>query len=423
MLEQLLVDTKRASLILADSSVHQRNQVLRDMATILLQHEDLIMKANQRDLDDAADRNLSPSLMKRLSLSHSSIQSLAAGLERVIAVPDPLSAGTRKIRPNGLILEEIRVPLGVIALIYESRPGVTIEAASLAIKSGNAILLRGGSEAQHTNQLLHSLWVDALDRTHLPKELVVHLVDPDRQLVESLMHLRGLDLLIPRGGPALIERVTKNATVPVIATGVGNCHLYIDKDADIEMGLRIFQDSKLGNPAVCNAIETLLVHQSQIAFVKEAYRRLQPFALQWHSDESLQEVLPEAVLADERDWQNEYLGPAIATRLVVDVDEALSHIAQYGTGHSEAIVTENYHTARYFLRRVDAAAVYWNASTRFTDGGEFGLSAEVGISTQKLHIRGPMGLEALTTTKTLGIGAGHTRDFFRGSAHSSTHES
>lgn len=287
-----------------------------------------------------------------------------------------------------------------------------MEAASLALKSGNAILLKGGREAVHSNAILVDLWGRALAQAGLPTDAIIGLADPDRVKTRQLMHLTGLDLLIPRGGPELIRMVNEEATVPVIATGVGNCHLYVDERADLEMALAVLQDSKMGNPAVCNAVETLLVHRSiKDRFLPAAKTLLDSHQVIWHGDSEVRAMIADAVPANESDWTDEYLSPQIACRIVSDVEEALAHIGKYGTGHSESIVTNDAQVGQQFLARVDAAVVYWNASTRFSDGGQFGLGAEVGISTQKLHARGPMGLEALTTTKTVAVGSGQTRDF------------
>jgi glutamate-5-semialdehyde dehydrogenase len=289
---------------------------------------------------------------------------------------------------------------------------VTVEAGGLAIKSGNAIILRGGKEARASIQSLAEAWRKALEASGLPADVIQCLDDPDRRLPEALMHLQGLDLLIPRGGRGLIETVVKEATVPVIETGIGNCHLYVDRDADLEMGLSLLVDGKLGNPAVCNALETLLVHRAVAAeFLPLAAERLGREGVVFHGDEAALALVPSMEPAQESDFADEYLGLEIAVKVVGDIDEALNHIRRYGSMHSEAIVTDSYRIGQAFLDQVDAACVYWNASTRFSDGFEFGLGAEVGISTQKLHARGPMGLEALTTWKTIAYGHGQTRDF------------
>lgn len=412
MLEEMLTRGRRAQdgLRLADG--RQRNQVLAEMERLLKERTSAILAANQTDLARASSHGVSGPLLKRLALTEKKLAELADGLKVVRNLPDPLGQGMGQWQlDNGLRLERIRVPLGVIGLIFESRPGVTVEAAGLTVKSGNALLLRGGREALNSNRVLAELWQEALRHAGLSPYAVQLIEDPDRQYALGLMHLKGLDLLIPRGGAGLIQTVVKEATVPVIETGVGNCHLYVDKHADVEMAVHILRDGKVGNPAVCNALETVLVHQDvKRAFLTKAWQALQEDGVIWHGDEEVQRILPQAVSATEDDWAKEYLSLDLAAKVVSGLEEAIEHIGRYGSSHSEAIVTDSYPVGRAFCDRVDAAVVYWNASTRFTDGFQFGLGAEVGISTQKLHARGPMGLEALTTTKVLAWGNGQTRD-------------
>ncbi|PSR20495.1 MAG: glutamate-5-semialdehyde dehydrogenase [Sulfobacillus acidophilus] len=412
MLTEFLTAGRRAQRSLSQVSAADRDQLLIHMAILVESHQDRILEANRIDLTTATQSGLDDARLARLALSPTKLQALAQGLRTVAQLPDPLGRGTRWTLPNGLALEQVRVPMGVIGLIYESRPGVTIEATSLALKSGNAIILRGGREAQQSNQALASLWHQALQHVGIPSEAVQLLTDPDRNLALQLMHLQGLDLLIPRGGSSLIRTVVDEATVPVIETGIGNCHLYVDRQANLEMAVKILLDGKIGNPAVCNALETVLIHRDiKDAFIPQAVKTLEPYGVTWHGDAEVTNLVAQAVLATESDWAEEYLGLHLAARVVADFDEALEHISRYGSGHSEAIVTDHYPTGQQFLKSVDAAVVYWNASTRFSDGHEFGLGAEVGISTQKLHARGPMGLEALTTWKTVAYGDGQTRDF------------
>jgi glutamate-5-semialdehyde dehydrogenase len=412
MLTESLTAGRTAQRFLSQASAKDRDRLLMQMAIQVESEQDDILEANRIDLNAAEHNGLDSARIARLALSSAKLQGLAQGLRTVAQLPDPLGRGNRWTLPNGLILEQVRVPMGVIGLIYESRPGVTIEATSLALKSGNAILLRGGREAQQSNQALANLWHQALAHVGLPPEAVQLLTDPDRNLARQLMHLNGLDLLIPRGGASLIRTVVDEATVPVIETGVGNCHLYVDREANLEMAAKILLDGKMGNPAVCNALETLLIHRDiKDAFIPLAAATLEPYGVVWHGDAEVTHLIPQAVPATESDWAEEYLGLHLAARVVDNFDEALEHINHYGSGHSEAIVTNHYPTGQQFLNRVDAAVVYWNASTRFSDGHEFGLGAEVGISTQKLHARGPMGLDALTTWKTIGYGYGQTRDF------------
>ncbi len=411
-LQAMLTKAQRAQRRLARVPMQVRNQALAVMARILREDAAEIDRANQVDLARAEQSALAPGLIKRLALTPTKVEGLARSLESLIGLADPIGRGEgRRVLPNGLILETIRVPLGVIGLIFESRPGVTVEAGGLAIKSGNAILLRGGREAQGSIRALSEAWHRALREVGLDEDLVQCLEDPDRRLAEGLMHLTGLDLLIPRGGQGLIATVVREATVPVIETGIGNCHLYVDADADLAMGLRVLVDGKLGNPAVCNALETLLVHRSVAPeFLPRAYDRLSQHGVVFHGDPASRALVPDMLIADEADYREEYLGLEIAVKVVDSLDAALEHIERYGSKHSEAIITQSYPSGQAFLERVDAACVYWNASTRFSDGFEFGLGAEVGISTQKLHARGPMGLEALTTWKTIAYGEGQTRD-------------
>ncbi len=412
MLEQNLLKAKEAGTALAQTKTAQRNDILTVMAGLIRERTPVILQANQLDLVHAEESGLDTPRANRLKLSPDKLASLTSGLLTVAGLPDPLGGGRRWTLPNGLVLEQIHVPLGVIGLIYESRPGVTIEAVSLALKSGNSILLRGGREAQHTNRVLADLWQEALKSIGLSPSAVQLLDDPDRSLARELMHLSGLDLLIPRGGASLIRTVVEEATVPVIETGVGNCHLYVDAAADLDMAVKILLDGKMGNPSVCNALETVLIHEDvKDAFLPRASEVLRQYGVAWHGDAAVLDLVPGAVLATEEDWLTEYLGLHLAARVVGSLDEAIEHIRRYGSSHSEGIVTNHYPTGQRFLAAVDAAVVYWNASTRFSDGNEFGFGAEVGISTQKLHARGPMGLDALTTIKTVAFGSGQTRDF------------
>lgn len=411
MLDTLLHKAQSAQAALAPLSSQRRNHLLIAMADQVSFQSDQILKANHDDVDRARQDGLDGPRLARLGLSESKLKALSTGLRELAQIQDPLGRGDRWTLANGLILDRVRVPLGVIGLIYESRPGVTLEATALALKSGNAILLKGGREALATNQELVELWRSTLTREGLPQDLVQLISDTTRTAARELMHLTGLDLLIPRGGASLIRTVADQATVPVIETGVGNCHLYVDQHADLEMALKILLDGKMGNPSVCNALETVLIHQAITdAFIPRAVEMLKPYGVIWHGDQDVLARIPEALAAQESDWADEYLDVHIAAKVVDDLDQALGHIQRYGTRHSESIVTEHYPTGHQFLSRVDAAVVYWNASTRFSDGHEFGFGAEVGISTQKLHARGPMGLEALTTWKTLAYGTGQTRD-------------
>lgn len=408
----MLSQAKAAQKALALAPGRERNRVLLAMADLLVEETEAVMAENRRDVEAAGQEGLSGPLLKRLELTPKKLSELAEGLRQVARLPDPLGRGEgRRQLDNGLKIEVVHVPLGVIGLIFESRPGVVVEAAALTVKSGNAVILRGGHEAQRSNQALVQLWRRALGSVGLPEDAVQLVPSTDRQYVEGMMHLRGLDLLIPRGGAGLINRVVHEATVPVIETGVGNCHLYVHRAADLNMAAHILRDGKVGNPAVCNALETLLVDRAiKEQFLPLAWETLRDDGVVFHGDEETRALLPDALPATEKDWAEEYLSLDLAVKIVDGLEEALAHIARYGSGHSEAVVTNDYAVGQAFLDSVDAAAVYWNASTRFTDGFQFGLGAEVGISTQKLHARGPMGLEALTTVKTIAYGQGQTRD-------------
>ncbi|MCL6563357.1 MAG: glutamate-5-semialdehyde dehydrogenase [Firmicutes bacterium] len=412
MLEGMLSQAKAAQKALALAPGRERNRALLAMADLLVEETEAVMAENRRDLEAAGQEGLSGPLLKRLELTPKKLSELAEGLRQVARLPDPLGRGEgRRQLDNGLKIEVVHVPLGVIGLIFESRPGVVVEAAALTVKSGNAVILRGGHEAQRSNQALVQLWRRALGSAGLPEDAVQLVPSTDRQYVEGMMHLRGLDLLIPRGGAGLINRVVHEATVPVIETGVGNCHLYVHRAADLNMAAHILRDGKVGNPAVCNALETLLVDRAiKEQFLPLAWETLREDGVVFHGDEETRALLSDAIPATEKDWAEEYLSLDLAVKIVDGLEEALAHIARYGSGHSEAVVTNDYAVGQAFLDSVDAAAVYWNASTRFTDGFQFGLGAEVGISTQKLHARGPMGLEALTTVKTIAYGQGQTRD-------------
>lgn len=411
-LPRMLQEVRAAQQILAVSTGSERNRALEIIADVLLDHQGAILEANQVDLIRARAAELAPPLLNRLALTEASFHGLLQGLRDLARLPDPLGRGRGLwTLANGLKAEQVSVPLGVIAMIYESRPGVTIEASGLAIKSGNGLILRGGREALTSNLAIMAGIQEGLARAGFPRGVVQTIEDPDRRHVGTLMHLEGLDLLIPRGGAELIRRVTQEATVPVIQTGVGNCHVYVDRGANLSMAAAIVRDAKVSNPAVCNAAETVLVHRAVAGeFLPLLARALNPYGVRLHADAAALPWLPGALPATPEDFAQEYLDYDLAVGVVDDLDQALKHIAQYGTGHSEAIVTEDAHAGQCFQERVDAAVVYWNASTRFTDGGQFGFGAEVGISTQKLHARGPMGLDALTTVKTLMVGKGQTRD-------------
>ena len=410
-LEQMGQKARAAARVLA-SAGEKKDRALYRIADAFRKESETIRKANEQDLAAAKQNGMSQSLLDRLTLTPQRLESMAQGVEEVAAQPDPVGLvleGGR--RPNGMMIEKITVPLGVIGMIYEARPNVTGDAAALCLKAGNAVILRGGKEAFQSNQAIANVMRAALAETGLPEDCVQLVQDVSRQSAIEMMELTGyLDVLIPRGGAGLIQSVVKNARVPVIETGVGNCHVYVDKKADLTMAASIIENAKTSRPSVCNAIETILVHkdiaEKALPLIAE---KLAPHHVELRGCERTRQILPQAVPATEEDWKTEYLDYILAVKVVDSQEEAMAHIAAYGSGHSEAIVTDDYAAAETFLNTVDAAAVYVNASTRFTDGGQFGLGAEIGISTQKLHARGPMGLRQLTTTKFLVRGSGQIR--------------
>jgi len=391
----------------------QKNAALSAMAEALLQKKQFILSANAEDLREGKNTGLSESLLDRLALSESRIEDMSASILQIAALEDPIGKVDRGfVTANGLQVYKVRVPLGVCGIIYEARPNVTVDAAVLCFKSGNAVLLRGGKEAISSNICLVSILRDVLEKQGLDPNLICLVEDTSRESAAQMMKLNGyLDVLIPRGGAGLIRSVVENATVPVIETGTGNCHVYIDKDADLTKGVEILFNAKTSRPSVCNAAESLLVHR-EIAekFLPLAKQKLDTKGVVWYGCEETRRILGESVLpAGDEEYAKEFLDYAISCRVVDSLEDAADHIYKYSTRHSEAIVTENYTTAQEFIRLVDAAAVYVNASTRFTDGGVFGFGAEIGISTQKLHARGPMGLEELTSVKYVIYGNGQVR--------------
>jgi glutamate-5-semialdehyde dehydrogenase len=396
----------------ASLSAPQKNAALEAMARALKRRCQEILAANAEDVQSARASGLSSALIDRLTLSEGRVADMVEGLRAVARLPDPVGEVVRAWRvPSGLEVGRVRVPLGVVGIIYEARPNVTADAAALCLKAGNAVILRGGSEAINSNKAIVEALVQGAEETDLPPGAIQLIESTDRQAVAAMMKQRGLiDVLIPRGGAGLIKNVVENSTIPVIETGVGNCHVYVDQDADLDMAERIAINAKCQRPGVCNAMETLLVHREVAEKLLPALApQLLERGVQIRGCPRTLALVPEAQAAEEADWREEYLDLVLAVKVVDSLDEALDHIARYGTKHSEAIVTRDYSAARRFLREVDAAAVYVNASTRFTDGGQFGLGAEIGISTQKLHARGPMGLEELTTTKFIVYGEGQVR--------------
>lgn len=411
-LTELGKQAKEAARFLATAGTKSKNLALRAMADALIVRTAELLDANRLDLADGEKNGLSRAMLDRLSLTEQRILAMADGMRQVAALPDPVGRVLDEtVRPNGLRLTKVAVPIGVIAVIYEARPNVTADSAALCFKSGNAVILRGGSEALRSNTAAVRIMRDGLRDAGFPADCVQLIEDTDRETTKVLMRLNDyVDVLIPRGGAGLIRAVVENATVPVIRTGAGTCHIYVDKDADLTMAVNITVNAKTSRPSVCNAAECLLVHRdilkTALPLLASALREK---GVELRADPETLGYTPGAVPADESDWGREYNDYIMAVHAVADVGEAISFISRYGTGHSECIVTENTETAERFLREVDAAAVYHNASTRFTDGGEFGLGAEIGISTQKLHARGPLGLRELTSMKYLVQGNGQVR--------------
>ena len=405
---------RHAERVLAVAGTAQKNRALEAMARALKERESAILAENQKDLAAARESGMKASLLDRLALSPQRIDGIVEGVRQVAALPDPIGCVTRmEKRPNGLVIGKRRVPLGVIGIIYEARPNVTVDAAALCLKSGNAVILRGGKEAFRSNKAFVAVMRDALEAAGLPRDCVALVEDTSRTSAQELMGLTGyLDVLIPRGGAGLIRTVVENARVPVIETGVGVCHVYVDEEADLDMGARIIYNAKTSRPSVCNAAECLLVHaQAAEAFLPKAKALLDQKNVELRGCPRTCAILGEGVQpACEADWDTEFGDYILAVKVVEDAGEAIDFINAHGSGHSEAIVTNNYFTAQRFLDQVDAAAVYVNASTRFTDGFEFGLGAEIGISTQKMHARGPMGLEELTSSKYIVYGTGQVRE-------------
>ena len=399
--------------ILSCSSVTQRNEALKEIADSLEKFKRAIIEQNKIDVKNGEASGMKSSLVDRLYLNEKRIESIAEGVRKIISLPDPIGIiESGEIRPNGLRITRLRVPMGVIGIIYEARPNVTADAAALCIKSGNTVILRGGKEAIYSNTVLCNIMRDALVKVGLPADCIQLVTDTTRESSVRMMKANEyIDVLIPRGGAGLINSVVQNASVPVIQTGVGNCHVYVDSAANLQMALDIIDNAKTSRPGVCNAAETLLVHKDVADdFLPMLKRRLDKSHVQLRGCELTRMILGDSVVsATEEDYATEFLDYILAVKVVDNIFDAIDHITKYSTGHSECIVTESISAAEEFQRRIDAAAVYVNASTRFTDGFEFGLGAEIGISTQKLHARGPMGLKELTTYKYLINGNGQIR--------------
>lgn len=399
---------KNAARRLAFASTESKNNALAAMADALIDHQEEILNANRLDVQAAENKGLKMSLINRLSLTSKAIREISDAIKEVINLPDPVGGGELWKRPNGLIIQKTKVPLGVVAMIYEARPNVTVDAAALCLKSGNACILRGGSEAIESNKVLARIIAEAVEKSGIPEGAIQLIEKTDREYALQLMRMnKYIDVIIPRGGAGLIQTVVENSTVPVIETGTGVCHAFVDKDADLNKAVSVVFNSKTQKPGVCNALETLLVHQD----IAEEYlpiigKKFQEYGVEIRGCEKVKQILDDVIPAVEEDWYTEYLDLIISVKIVIDLDEALDHIFKYSTKHSETIITENYSTAQRFLNEIDAAVVYTNASTRFTDGGRFGFGAEIGISTQKLHARGPMALPELTTIKYIVYGDG-----------------
>lgn len=403
---------KAASRVSGLLGENKKNEVLLAAAEALLAAEEEILAANAEDVKNARERGISEALIDRLSLNHARIVGMAEGLQQVASLKDPVGElVSMEKRPNGLEIMNRRVPLGVIGMIYESRPNVTADAFGLCFKAGNAVILKGGSDALHSNIAIVKALHKAIAACEVTMDILQLIESTDRETVQQLMRMNDyVDVLIPRGGAGLIQSVVQNSTVPVIETGTGNCHVYVDETADFDMALNIIENAKTSRLGVCNACESLVIHEKIAeSFLPLLYDRLTKKEITFRADEQARGICSEMEAATEEDFGKEYLDRLISVRVVPDIAAAIDHINQYNTGHSETIVTKDYANAMRFLNEIDAAAVYVNASTRFTDGFEFGFGAEIGISTQKLHARGPMGLKALTTTKYVIMGNGQIR--------------
>ncbi len=404
---------KRASYKLSTLSTQIKNDALCGMAQAIEQHAELIQLENAKDLKAGKKKGLSSAMLDRLTLTGKRIADMATGLRDVAALPDPVGAIERMVRrPNGLQIGKMRVPIGVIGFIYESRPNVTADSTALCLKSGNAILLRGGSEAIHSNLCLAKLLSDAAQSAGVPEGAIALIETTDRAAVTEMLHAQGLvDLIIPRGGKGLIRAVVENSLIPVIKHYEGVCHVYVDEEADLDMAEKIVFNAKVQRPGVCNALETLLIH-SEVAdiLIPGLFGQFVEAGVELRGCARTRQIAPEIKAATEEDWRTEYLDLILSVKIVDSLEEAMEHINTYGSAHTDAIVTENYFKARTFVGGVDSSSVMVNASTRFSDGGEYGLGAEIGISTDKLHARGPMGLEELTTYKWVVYGDGQIRE-------------
>lgn len=409
---QVAQRAKAAAVALARATGQQKNDWLAQSARAIRQQTDSLVAANQLDIQAAAEFGLTDAQIDRLRLTADRVDAIAAGMEQIAMLPDPVGELIESsVRPNGLRIGKVRVPLGVVFFIYESRPNVTADAAAICVKSGNAVILRGGKEAAHSSQAIVQVLVDVAQRVGLPADAVQLVETRDRQAVSHFLALSDLiDVAIPRGGEGLIRRVAQEATMPVIKHFDGNCHVYVDRDADLEMAVNITVNSKCQRMGVCNAAESLIVHRQVAAeFLPRAAAAMSAYQIEVRGDEATRQILANAKPATEDDYRREFLGPVISVKVVDSTDQAIDHINAYGSHHTDAIVTDNLHAAREFTQRVDSSAVMVNASTRFNDGGEFGLGAEIGISTDRFHARGPCGLRELTSYKYIVEGQGQIR--------------
>ena len=412
-IEQLGEKALEAKRKIATASTGEKNKVLEAIAQVLLENSDAILAENEKDIANARDNGISETMVDRLRLTKERIKGIADACMELVNLEDPVGEVLQgSVRPNGMRITKVRVPMGVIGIIYESRPNVTVDAGALCLKSGNAAILRGGKEAIHSNMILVNLMQRALETSGFAKETIQLVEDTSREVSTQMMQANGyIDILIPRGGAGLIQAVVQNATVPVIETGTGNCHIYVDDSADLEMAVQITDNGKTQRPSVCNALETCLVHKDVAdKFLPMLQKVFEKHQVEIRGCERTKAILGDSVvLATPQDYATEFLDYIMSIKVVDSIEEAIAHIRKYSTGHSECIITESYRHAEQFQKEIDSACVYVNCSTRFTDGGEFGLGAEIGISTQKLHVRGPMGLKELTTMKYLINGSGQIR--------------
>ncbi|HHY73970.1 MAG TPA: glutamate-5-semialdehyde dehydrogenase [Bacillus bacterium] len=414
-MSELLEKAKKAKTVaseLAVKTTEQKNEALRKISAQLLLEKEYILSENEKDIEVGRRNGLSASLLDRLRLTEERIADMADALLQLVSLKDPIGEVLDSWeRPNELKIKQVRVPLGVVGMVYEARPNVTVDASSLCLKTGNAVILRGSSTAIHSNIAIVNVIHRSLEQSDIPVDAVQLLEDTSRETAAEMFKLNEyLDVLIPRGGAGLIKTVVENASIPVLETGVGNCHLYIDETAEKEMAIDIAVNAKTQRPSVCNAVETILIHESWATkYLQDLVKALQEKKVEIHGDQNVRNIIPTVTQATEEDWGTEFLDLIVAMKLVTNVNEAIAHINKYGSLHSEAIISETPENVEQFFNYVDAAAVYHNASTRFTDGFEFGFGAEIGISTQKLHARGPMGLPALTSTKYIVNGTGQVR--------------